>query len=86
MIKLMIVPLLMFVLVANPAAFRMTRQVFGDWVAGADGLATIPGLLLHGLVFLFLVRLFTSYKSNYVTRGDQQKEEISHWQQRNELV
>jgi hypothetical protein len=81
----MIVPLVTFVLVANPWAFRVTRQVFGDWVAGPEGLATIPGLLLHAIVFMLLVRLFTMRRSKFKTRGSQQSEEIVHWQQRNEI-
>jgi hypothetical protein len=83
----MIVPLLTFVVVANPAAFKVTRQIFGDWVAGPEGLATIPGLLLHALVFLFLVRVLgPGRKSKFVTRGAQQDEEISHWQRRTEII
>lgn len=81
----MIVPLVTFVLVANPMAFRFTRQVFGDWVAGPEGLATLPGLLLHALVFLLLVRLFSARRAKFTTRGDQQNEEVVHWQQRSEL-
>jgi len=79
----MIVPLLTFVLVANPWAFRATRGIFGDWVASSEGLATIPGLLLHALVFLFLVRLVSNKTSGFETRGNQQDQEADHWQQRN---
>lgn len=81
----MIVPVLTFVLVANPAAFKVTRGLFGDWVAGPEGLATIPGLLLHALVFLFLVKILGPGRSKYKTRGSQQDQEASHWQTRNEL-
>ena len=81
----MIVPLLTFVLVANPMAFKFTRGLFGDWVAGPEGLATIPGLLLHALVFLFLVKILSPGRAKFATRGAQQDEEISHWQDRNEL-
>jgi hypothetical protein len=81
----MIVPVLTFVLVANPAAFKVTRGLFGDWVAGPEGLATIPGLLLHALVFLFLVKILGPGRSKYQTRGAQQDQEASHWQTRNEL-
>lgn len=81
----MIVPVLTFVLVANPAAFKVTRGLFGDWVAGPEGLATIPGLLLHALVFLFLVKILGPGRSTYKTRGAQQYQEASHWQTRNEL-
>jgi hypothetical protein len=82
----MIVPLLTFVLVANPRAFKFTRGIFGDWVAGPEGLATIPGLLLHALVFLFLVKILGPGRSQFTTRGAQQDQEIGHWQGRNELT
>ena len=82
----MIVPLLTFVLVANPMAFKFTRGIFGDWVAGPEGLATIPGLLLHALVFLFLVKILGSGRSKFTSRGAQQDQEIGHWQKRTELT
>ena len=82
----MIVPLLTFVLVANPMAFKFTRGIFGDWVAGPEGLATIPGLLLHALVFLFLVKILSPGRAKFATRGAQQDEEVSHWQARSELI
>ncbi len=82
----MFVKLLTFMLVASPAAFKVTRRIFGDWVAGPEGLASIPGLLLHALVFLFLVTLLMNKTSGFVSRGKQQDREARHFQERNFLT
>jgi hypothetical protein len=52
----MIAQYLAFVLLASPLAFKTTREVFGTWIASPEGLATLPGLLLHALVFVLLFR------------------------------
>ena len=49
-----LVPFAVFFVVANPSTFKLTRSVFGAWVAAADGLPTTAGLLLHALVFVIL--------------------------------
>ena len=64
------VPFAVFFAVANPATFKLTRSVLGNWVAAADGLPTTAGLLLHALVFVivahFLWRLvWGGKKSGY---------------------
>ena len=82
----MLVKLLTFMLIASPAAFKVTRRIFGDWVAGPEGLATIPGLLLHAFVFLFLVTLLMRRMSGFVSRGKQQDAEAQHNQERNFLT
>ena len=76
----MFVKLLTFMLVASPAAFKVTRRLFGEWVAGPEGLATIPGLLLHAIVFLFLVTAILARTSGFVSRGKQQDAEAEHYQ------
>ena len=84
--------ILAFAVVASPAAFRTTRGIFGNWVASQEGLATIPGLLLHGLVFVLLmvlIRMFFGRRSEYlteggmkfVTRDDQDDENNRHFQE-----
>lgn len=84
--------ILAFAVVASPAAFKATRRVFGSWVASQDGLATIPGLLLHGLVFVIimsLLRMIFVRNSNFlseggmkfVTRDDQDDENNKHFQE-----
>lgn len=52
-----IIPFTTFYIVANPATFKAVRGVAGNWVASADGLPTMLGLLLHSLVFVILCRL-----------------------------
>jgi hypothetical protein len=46
--------MVVFFLVANPATFKIVRKVLGSWVASADGLATPAGLVLHAAVFVAL--------------------------------
>jgi len=62
------VPFAVFFAVANPATFKLTRSVLGNWVAAADGLPTTAGLLLHALVFVivahFLWRLVWGAKKS----------------------
>lgn len=76
----MLIKLLTFMLVASPAAFKVTRRLFGDWVAGPEGLATVPGLLLHAFVFLILVTVVLARTSGFVSRGKQQDAEAEHFQ------
>ena len=82
----MLIKLLTFALVASPAAFRVTRRLFGDWVAGPEGLATVPGLVLHAFVFLLLVTFLLGRTSYFVSRGDQQDAEAKHFQEINFLT
>lgn len=81
----MLIKLLTFAVIASPFAFKTTRRVFGDWVAGPEGLATIPGLLLHALVYLLLVSFLLARRSGFKTRGPEQDTEAVHLQQRNFL-
>lgn len=84
--------ILVFAGIASPAMFKITRGLFGNWVASQDGLATIPGLLLHGLVFVLLMSLImvlfgrksgylTADGMKFVTRDDQDDENNKHFQQ-----
>lgn len=49
-----IVPFAVFFVIANPETFKLTRSVFGSWVANSYGLPTTMGLLLHALVFVIV--------------------------------
>ncbi len=49
-----VVPFIVFFLVANPETFKLTRSVFGGWVASTYGVPTNMGLLLHALVYVLL--------------------------------
>jgi len=83
--------ILVFAAVASPVSYRTTRQL-GSWVAGPDGTPTIPGLLLHGLVFVILMAVLSSLfgrRSGYLTAGglrfetrdDQDDQNTKHFQE-----
>jgi hypothetical protein len=87
-----IIPVLVFAGVASPAMFKLTSRILGKWVASQDGVATIPGLLLHGIVFVFLTALIlmligrrsgylTEGGMKFVTRDDQDDENNKHFQE-----
>jgi hypothetical protein len=72
-------------------AYRTTRQV-GSWIADVNGVPTIQGLLLHGLVFVIAMAILgalfgrsSGYLSEggmkFVTRDDQDDENTKHYQQ-----
>jgi hypothetical protein len=50
-----IITLASFVAVSHPATYKLTSKLLGGWVATSDGLPKIGGLILHAVVFLFLV-------------------------------
>ena len=83
--------ILVFATVASPASYRTTRQL-GTWIASADGTPTIPGLLLHGLVFVILMVVLGALfgkRSGYLTAGgitfetrdDQDDQNTKHFQE-----
>ena len=45
-----------FYVVANPAAYKITRKYIGDWIANAAGCPTTKGFLLHVLVYALITR------------------------------
>ena len=64
-----LVPFILYAVIASPATYKLTRGVAGSWIASAEGLATVPGLLLHALVFVLvagcLMRLLNPRASGY---------------------
>lgn len=54
---MMLAKLLAFIAVSHPATYRATRGILGSWVATQEGLPKTAGLLLHAVVFLFVLRL-----------------------------
>jgi len=69
----MIALFILFALLANPMAFKAVRSVLGTWVASTDGLPTIPGVLLHALVFVTILGLLMyrpGRRANFVTEYD----------------
>ena len=68
-----IIPFITFLIVANPATFKLVRSVAGSWVASADGLPTTAGLFLHALVYVLLthilMKLLYGRRSSFKTKG-----------------
>lgn len=64
-----LIPLIAFMIFANPATFMMVRGVAGNWVSNNMGRASTPGLLLHGLIFILIVGFLMTQlnKSSYLT-------------------
>lgn len=64
-----IVPFVLYVAIAHPETYKLTRQLAGDWVSNTYGLPTLPGLLLHALVFVlvvgYLMRALNPRESKY---------------------
>ena len=65
--------LIVFFIVANPATFKIMRKLLGEWVANAEGLATPAGLALHGVVLvilaMYLPRVLMTYKEHEGDEG-----------------
>ena len=72
--KFYIVPAVLYAVVANPATYQATRNVFGSWVATSEGTAKMGGLILHAIVFIVLatlaMRYFPSRRSGYDHTGE----------------
>lgn len=86
-----ILPIIVFMGIASPAMFKTTRRFIGQWIASPEGLATVPGLLVHGFVFVLImtiIMLFMPRASGYleaggmkfVTRDDQDDQNNIHFQ------
>ena len=50
-----LLPLILFMIFASPATFKAVRGVAGSWVASAEGEAKFAGLLLHAVLFVWVV-------------------------------
>ena len=83
--------ILVFAALASPMSYRTTRQL-GSWIADFNGVPTVPGLLLHGLVFVIVMAVLsvlfgrrsgylTEGGMKFVTRDDQDDENTKHYQQ-----
>jgi hypothetical protein len=87
-----LIPLIAFMIFANPATFMMVRGVAGNWVSNNMGRASTPGLLLHGVIFVLIVgflmtqlRSTSSYLTEdgmvFQTRDDADDAENKHFQE-----
>jgi len=68
----MILPLVVFLVVASPQLFMVVRSILGKWVASPEGLPTMAGLLLHSVVYVLLTHflwmtIYGTKKSNYMS-------------------
>jgi hypothetical protein len=52
----MLIVVLLFFIIANPALFKVTRAL-GGWVASQEGCPKTGGLLLHAVVFAVVTRV-----------------------------
>ena len=68
-----VIPVAAFAAVGHPATYKTTSKFLGSWVASSDGAPKVGGLILHALVFLFvlglLYRLFGTRKSGFSVFG-----------------
>jgi hypothetical protein len=86
-----LIPLIAFMILANPATFKLMRGLAGNWVANNTGVASNSGLLLHALVFVIIVGFLMTqlHSSNYIveqgiyfeTRDDADDAENKHFQE-----
>jgi hypothetical protein len=54
-LKHKVIPALAFIAVSSPATYKATAGLLGKWVADAEGLPKMGGLILHAIVFIVLV-------------------------------
>lgn len=40
-----------FYILGNPFTYKLTRAIFGTWVASDTGCATFHGFMLHSLIY-----------------------------------
>lgn len=59
-----IICLLLFFALANPATFRVTRQIVSG-LASPEGLPTQLGVLVHAMVYVATWRLIQRTRSQY---------------------
>jgi hypothetical protein len=79
------IPFVLFALLASPQAYKFVRGIAGSWVANAEGLASVPGLLLHALVFVLIVGFFMRRVSGYSTM-DQVDDQANERLQKNRFL
>jgi len=62
---------LMFLILSSPFSFSLTNGVtsrFGLKISNSEGVPNLAGVLIHGFVFVVLVRLFMDGKRNDCTK------------------
>ena len=64
-----LIPFVAYVAVAHPATYKLTRKVLGDWIANSEGLATLPGVALHAVVFVLLATLLMRFLAPAISKA-----------------
>ena len=59
----------LFAVIASPMTYRLTRDVFGGWVASPSGCASQSGVLLHAAVFAGVLYLLWKLKMGKEAKG-----------------
>ena len=67
---------LLFMLLASSQAFQAVRGVLGGWIATAEGLPKVGGLVVHALVFMVLSTLIWRYMPFGYSRFEGDAEEF----------
>lgn len=75
-----VLPLVAFMIFASPAAFRASRGIGGNWISSAEGLASIPGLLLHAFVFIAVVSFLMTRASGFATADQSNDQDYVRYQ------
>jgi hypothetical protein len=51
-----IIVAMIFLIVASPYLFRITNGILGGRISDSRGFPTVTGLLVHGMIFLLIIR------------------------------
>jgi len=71
-----ILPLVLFFIFANPATFKLMRDILGGWVASPEGLPKQAGVLLHALVFVIVSRfVMRTFVHSYYKEDDYKEDD-----------
>lgn len=77
--------MVVFFLVANPATFKIMRKLLGSWVASAEGVATPAGLILHAVVFVGLAIFLPRVLMRASGYAEDEKEEYEEGEEYEDL-
>ena len=80
-LKNYVIPLVVFMALANPGAFKVTRRVLGGWFANAEGAPSFPGLFVHGFIFVMIVGFLMRRVSRYATADQANDRAYLHFQE-----
>lgn len=59
---------ILFLIFSSPATYKVTRRIFGGWVANTYGLSSTSGLLVHAAIFglvIYMLMKVGSTSSRY---------------------